>query len=154
MFFSDLKSATAELKSPDERMIHLTVFLNKDELNTQTPERKAARYREIQKSTTARIFKVIFKKDLQKNNNGMLAQLLIRNPSSNFNLGPDEILLLIEPIYELSESAKMRYETLKRYLREDLKMLPMKSDPALYCLKDNRELVGLNANYVEDLLPT
>lgn len=82
----------------------------------------------------------------------LMRDVFIRNPVEDFNLGPDEVLQLVKPLYRLSESNNMWNETLGKHLREDLGMRTLKSYLALYTLKKDWELIVINANYDDDIL--
>ncbi len=78
--------------------------------------------------------------------------IFIRNPAEDFELKPDECLKLIRPLYGLCEPGDLWFGTLDEHLREDLGMVPMKTDPALYLEVKDGNLIGINANYVDDML--
>ncbi len=59
-------------------------------------------------------------------------EIFIRNPAEDFELKPEECLKLIRTLYGLCESGDLWFETLDNNLREDLGMVSMKTDPALY----------------------
>ncbi len=57
-----------------------------------------------------------------------------RNPSPQFELDPDQYLLLIRPLPGLCVFGDLWPATLDRHLRRDISTSPMKSDLALYTL--------------------
>lgn len=61
-------------------------------------------------------------------------------------------LQLLRPLYLLSESGDMWFETLDEHHREDLGMEPFRSDPALYIKINNGRLIDLSGTYFDDIL--
>ncbi len=47
---------------------------------------------------------------------------------------------------------RLWHETLDNHLRDDLGMEPTRTDPALYVKVEDGQVVGLNGNYLDDLL--
>ena len=61
---------------------------------------------------------------------------------------------LLNPVYGLADSGDERRRTLDDHIQIDLRIVPTIIDPPLHCqLKDN-QLLGINGNYVDDLLRT
>ncbi len=84
--------------------------------------------------------------------NPLQRDIFIRNPAEDFELKPEECLELIRPLCGLFKSGDLWFETLDNHLREDLSMVPMKTDRALYLKVEDGNLICMNAYYVENML--
>lgn len=71
-----------------------------------------------------------------------------------FQLGPNEILKLTNPLYGLTDSGDYWYHILNRHLREDLKMSPTTGFLSLFFKRTNGRLRGIIGSYVHDTLAT
>eukprot|EP00170_Pyropia_yezoensis_P001807 contig_7709_g1811 len=70
-----------------------------------------------------------------------------------FDLAEDEVLLLVLPLYGICDAGDYWHVTLTSHIEEDLGMVPLVSDPALYAKRDtNGKLLGLLGAYVDDCL--
>lgn len=67
-----------------------------------------------------------------------------RNPSEDFDFQQNAVLQLVKPLDRLIESEN---------LSQDPHIKPLKPDPSLYFLQEFTVLEGLNANYIDELLP-
>ena len=73
-------------------------------------------------------------------------------PSEEFELGPDQVLKLLNPLYGLADSGDYRGKTLKAHLQTELGMDSAVNDAALFFKTAGEELLGLCATYVDDAL--
>lgn len=70
-----------------------------------------------------------------------------------FDLAEDEVLLLVLPLYGICDAGDYWHVTLTSHIEEDLGMVPLVSEPALYAKRDtNGKLLGLLGAYVDDCL--
>lgn len=70
-----------------------------------------------------------------------------------FDLADDEVLLLNLPLYGVCDAGDYWHDTITAHIRDDLGMVPLVSDPALF-IKQNAQsrLLGMTGAYVDDLL--
>ena len=80
--------------------------------------------------------------------------IFIKRPVPEFELDPSQCLKLLKPLYGLCESGDMWHATLDNHHIQDLGMMPLRSDPALYLLVTNGLLKGISGGYVDDLIRT
>ena len=73
-------------------------------------------------------------------------------PNGEFELGPDQLLKLLKPLYGLCDSGDYWGKTFSQHLTDDLGMKPTTLDPALYAKKMHEKLKGLCATCVDDTL--
>lgn len=73
-------------------------------------------------------------------------------PSKEFELGPNQLLKLLKPLYGLADSGDYWGKTLRSHLQEDLGMSKSTIDDALYVRFFREQLDGLCATYVDDML--
>ena len=64
-----------------------------------------------------------------------------------FELQPEECLILLKSLYGLCDSADLWQATLDEHLRLDLKPQQGKLDPALYVLHPGKHMKGLECTY-------
>lgn len=83
---------------------------------------------------------------------GLDRQLYIMDAVPEFELNPDECLLLLRPLYGLCDSGDLRFETMDGHFQQELKLTKARLDTALYALDPVKSLKGLVATYVDDLL--
>lgn len=81
-------------------------------------------------------------------------EVYIMDVSSGFGLADDECLMLVKPLYGLSEPGDLWHVTLDRHHRKDLDMTPLTLDQALFADFDGDGLTGLSALYVDDIWRT
>lgn len=82
----------------------------------------------------------------------LLRDIFIKNAASEFELRSERCLKLLRPLYGLSESGDLWYETIAKHCKDDLKLQTMRSDTALRYLKNGKTLHGFCGAYVDDLL--
>ncbi len=70
----------------------------------------------------------------------------------DFEIKLEECVRLVSPLYSLCESDELLHETLDNDLRDDLDMEPTRTDPAVCVKVEDGQVVGLNGNYVDDLI--
>eukprot|EP00171_Calliarthron_tuberculosum_P006602 IDg6602t1 len=68
--------------------------------------------------------------------------IFVLNPSEDFEISNEECFSLAKLPHGLYESGELWYETLDAYLRTDLAMKPIKTDPALYIRVKNGRVIG------------
>ena len=73
-------------------------------------------------------------------------------PPKEFMLDPDQLLLLLKPLYGLAESGDYWGRTFRFHLLKELNMKSCISDAALFYKKLGTELMGLCSTYVDDTL--
>lgn len=73
-------------------------------------------------------------------------------PPDDFNVDPDQLLQLVNPLYGLSEIGGYWDRNLRTHWQEDLGMNICVSDPAFFYKQDGHE--GICTNYVDDSLHT
>lgn len=78
--------------------------------------------------------------------------IFIKNVVPEFEISSDEALHLVKPLYGLSESGDLWFETLDKHHKKELGMKPLRSDPALYTKLQNGRINGLSGTYVDDIL--
>lgn len=83
----------------------------------------------------------------------LLRRAVFLNPKG-IELGKDEFLQLILPLYGLSESGDYWNRTLRDHLLDDCKFEQCAADLSLFFKRQGKKLAGLSANYVDDLLRT
>ena len=67
-----------------------------------------------------------------------------------FNLADDEILLLLKPLYGLSDAGDYWYATLSSHLTNELDMVNCTGDLSLFFRRDGDSLSGVTGVYVDD----
>jgi len=86
----------------------------------------------------------------------LLARTLYLEPRNEdrhlFSLADDEVLLLVRPLDGVCDAGDYWHATLQKHVREDLRMTPLSSDPALYMRKGVGGLAGLLGTFVDDCL--
>ena len=73
-------------------------------------------------------------------------------PNGEFELGHNQLLKLLKPLYGLADGGDYWGKTFAQHLLDDLGMVPTTLDPALYSMKIQDALMGLCATYVDDTL--
>lgn len=73
-------------------------------------------------------------------------------PGKEFELGEDQILKLLRPLYGLSDSGDYWGATFSKHLKEDLGMETTTTDGAFFFKKVAEKLQGMTATYVDDTL--
>jgi hypothetical protein len=68
------------------------------------------------------------------------------------NLGPNELLKLVLPLYGLTEGGGYWGEALTKHHTDDLKMKHTKGDFSLFFKHVANRLVGLSGSFVDDLV--
>ena len=79
--------------------------------------------------------------------------IFIKKPVPEFEPDPSQCLKLLKPLYGLYEAGHMWHATLDNHV-QDLRMKPLRSDPALHLLMTNALLKGMSGGYVDDLIRT
>ena len=86
----------------------------------------------------------------------LLARSLYLEPRKEdrhlFFIADDEMLLLVRPLYGVCDAGDYWHAALQKHVREDLRMTPLSSDPALYMRKGVGGLVGLLGTFVDQCL--
>lgn len=82
----------------------------------------------------------------------LLSDVYVQPPSDVIELGPDELLKLLKPLYGLSEAGDYWSSTLTSFHMHRLRMFQATGDFALFFRHICHRLVGLSATFVDDLL--
>lgn len=69
-----------------------------------------------------------------------------------FGLQDGELLHLIKPLYGICEAGDYWGVTIEEHLTNDLKMIPVPGDSALYVKSKDDEVIGVTGSYVDDSL--
>ena len=81
-----------------------------------------------------------------------LRDIYIEKPVPEFELGPDECLKLLRPLYGLCDAGDLWHATLDKHHRLDMNMKAFRIDPAFYYMMEEGVLKGLSGTYVDDLI--
>ena len=80
-------------------------------------------------------------------------KIYITKPAPEFRSSSDEALLLLRPLYGLSDSGDIWCITLDNHMQHDLAMTKIITGPVLYMkFSESSELIGMIRSYVDDLL--
>lgn len=79
-------------------------------------------------------------------------EIYLLTPQAKFNLGTDELLQLLKPLYGLSENGDYWGRTFRGLLGTDLGTNSCISDAALFYKRLGKTLEGFCATYVDDAL--
>ena len=82
----------------------------------------------------------------------LMRDVFIKDPVPAFELDPSQCLKLLRPLYSLCESGDLRHGTLDAHHRNDLGMMPLRIESALYAFMVDGHLKGLSGTYVDDLI--
>ena len=75
-------------------------------------------------------------------------------PTKEFNLGADQLLKLLKPLYGLSDSGDYWHVTFANHLQHDLGMISTAGDLSLFFKMVNGKLPGVTGAYVDDTIRT
>lgn len=73
-------------------------------------------------------------------------------PKNRFKLKENQLLKLLKPLYELSESGDYCHITMKNHLVNDPKMHPLAGDLAYFIRIIHGRLSGMIGTYVDDFI--
>lgn len=82
----------------------------------------------------------------------LLRDVYVQPPSGVIELGPDELLKLLKPLYGLSDAGDYRVTKLTAFHLHSLRMTQATGDFALFFRNVCDKIVGLSATFVDDLL--
>lgn len=86
--------------------------------------------------------------------NPLLRDVYVKPPDGVIELGPDELLKLLKPLYGLSDAGDYWSTTLNAFHVRMLRMREVTGDFALFFRHICDKIVGLSATFVDDLLET
>ena len=78
--------------------------------------------------------------------------LFLDSKVPELELSPDQCMQILRPLYGLTESGDLWFQTLQQHHTLDLKMSHLKSDPSFHFIKSGNTLSGISGTYVDDLL--
>ena len=80
------------------------------------------------------------------------SDIFIAKPIAEFELDPSKFLQLLKPLCDLFESGDLWHETFDQHHRDELGMMPLRSNPALCTVIANGILNRISGGYVNDLI--
>lgn len=83
---------------------------------------------------------------------GRIKRNVFIKPPREFQLTPDELLMLLKPLYGLNDAGDCWNHTFVRHLREDLARKPTVGDLSLFTKVIKGKLIGLTGSYVDDTI--